>query len=88
MGCMFIRYIIFILIILGFASAIRAVLGPTIWDRLLGLNLVSSKITMLIVLYAILTEQTYILDTAIVYALLGFISMIFISRFIQGKGSV
>ncbi|AKL96418.1 multisubunit sodium/proton antiporter, MrpF subunit [Clostridium aceticum] len=85
---MFIKYTMLILTILGLASALRAILGPTIWDRLIGLSLVSSKITMLIILYAILTEQSYIIDTAMVYVLLGFISMIYTARFIQEKGRV
>ncbi|WP_207636414.1 monovalent cation/H+ antiporter complex subunit F [Alkaliphilus metalliredigens] len=78
----------FILILLGLITSIRSILGPTIWDRLLGLSLISSKITMLIVLYAIITEQKYIIDTAIVYVLLGFIGMIYTSKFIQEKGRV
>jgi multicomponent Na+:H+ antiporter subunit F len=82
------KVIIMILTLLGVASAIRIILGPTIWDRLLGLNLFSSKIVMLIVLYALLMQRSYLLDIAIVYALLGFISIIFIAIFIQKKGKI
>ena len=85
---MLIRYMLITLMLLAIASTIRIIVGPTVWDRLLGLNLFASKISMLIVLYAWATGKSYFLDIAIVYVLLGFIGSIFISRFIQGKGTV
>jgi len=72
----------------AFLILIRIFLGPTIWDRLLGLNLLSPKIIMLIVLYSLMTDRTYLLDVAIVFALLSFVSIIFIARFVQGKGNI
>lgn len=77
-----------VLTLLGIGSLLRIVLGPTIWDRLLGLNLFSSKIIMLIVLVASAMEKSYLLDIAIVYVLLGFISIIFIALFIQRRGEI
>ncbi len=63
--------------------------GPTIWDRLLGLNLFSAKkIILLILLFAILYDLPYLIDIAFVYTLLGFIGIIFISRFVKGKGEI
>ncbi|QUI22686.1 pH regulation protein F [Vallitalea pronyensis] len=62
--------------------------GPTIWDRLLGLNLFSAKIILLILLLAIIYDLPYLMDIAIVYTLLGFIGIIFISRFVKGKGEI
>ena len=83
---MFMNTILIILSLIALASSLRIIAGPTIWDRLLGFNLFSSKIVMLIVLLAVLTDKSYYLDIAIVYVLLGFISIIFISNFIQRRG--
>lgn len=85
---MFDIILLVILTILGLASLLRIVMGPSIWDRLLGLNLFSSKIVMLIVLVAAAMERSFLLDIAIVYVLLGFISTIFIALFIQKKGEI
>lgn len=85
---MFINIILILLAVLGLIIAVRIILGPTIWDRLLGLNLFSSKITMLIVLFAVMMDKSYLLDIAIVYVLLGFISIIFIAIFIQKRGKI
>ncbi len=75
--------------ILGFLtvlSAIRMILGPSIWDRLLSLNLLTSKVIMILVLLAVLFKETYILDLAIVYALLGFVGVMFIAISVQKRG--
>jgi multicomponent Na+:H+ antiporter subunit F len=88
MKTMFINIILILLAVLGLIIAVRIILGPTIWDRLLGLNLFSSKITMLIVLFAVMMDKSYLLDIAIVYVLLGFISIIFIAIFIQKRGKI
>ncbi len=78
--------IIGVLVVLTVISALRILIGPSLWDRLLGLNLVTSKLIMLIILVALVNQQTYILDLALVYALLSFMGIIFISLFIQRKG--
>jgi len=62
---------------------IRALIGPTIWDRLLGLNLIASKTILLIVVIASLYEIPFLLDFAIIYALSGFIGIIFLALFLS-----
>lgn len=74
------------LILLASLSAIRILIGPTIWDRMLGLNLVTTKLIMLIVLIATVRQQSMLLDIAMVYALLGFIGITFLSIYIQNRG--
>ena len=77
-----------ILVALTSLSLIRVIIGPTIWDRLLGLNLITSKIIMLLVVLAYVVDKTYILDFAIIYALLGFIGVMFIAINVQRKGKL
>jgi len=75
-------HIIWILLVYMLLYIIRVVQGPSIWDRLLGLSLISSKITLIIVTFASLSGITYLLDFAITYALIGFISIIFVALFL------
>jgi multicomponent Na+:H+ antiporter subunit F len=63
----------------------RAYKGPSVWDRLLSLNLVSTKIFLIVILYASHTEMSFLLDIAIVCALLGFLSIVFISLFFSRR---
>lgn len=83
-----IRYLYIGLLILSLFSILIIIKGPTIWDRLLGLNLFSAKVILLILLFSILFDLPYLIDIAFVYTLLGFIGIIFISRFVKGKGEI
>ncbi|MDI3535530.1 MAG: multicomponent Na+:H+ antiporter subunit [Eubacteriaceae bacterium] len=67
-------------------SIIRVLLGPSIWDRLLCLNVVSAKIIMAIVLLSVISNQDYLLDIALIYAFLGFLGTVLIARFIEKRG--
>lgn len=78
-------YIISFLVMI---TAIRIIIGPTTWDRLLGYNLVMAKILMLIVLFSIILEKSYLLDIAITYSLIGFISTLFIAKFVKDRGKI
>jgi multicomponent Na+:H+ antiporter subunit F len=83
-----IAVILAVLTALTVASAWIILRGPTAWDRLQGLSVFSSKVTLLIVLYALIARQSYILDIALVFSLLGFISLMLIARFIDRRGQV
>jgi len=63
----------------------RVIKGPTVWDRLLGLSLVSTKVNLIIIVYASINGLAYLLDVAIVYALLGFIGTVFTATFLRER---
>ena len=74
-------------IMLGILSlyTIMAIKGPTKWDRLLVMNLISTKIIVIIIVFAALNETTFLLDFAIIYTLSGFIGTIFIALFLSER---
>ena len=80
--------IIGLLFILSLFSLLRVLIGTNIWDKILGFNLFSSKFILIILIYAVITDLNYLLDIALIYALLGFVSVVFITRFIQRKGKI
>ncbi len=65
--------------------SIRVILGPTIWDKLLVFNTISSNIVVLIICLAIINENTYFYDIGITYAILGFCTTVLIARFIERR---
>lgn len=67
---------------------LHIVKGPTIWDRMLGLNLFSVLIVLAIVLYAVFSNQTMYLDIAITFGLLGFVGTQFIAVFVRKRGNI
>ena len=63
----------------------RVIIGPSVWDRLLGMNLILSKTIIIIVLFASIFDTTFLLDFAIIYALSGFIGTIFLALFLSQR---
>lgn len=80
--------ILVILAVFSLFHIIKIIQGPSIWDRLLAFNLFSLHIVLIILVYAVHSQLYYLIDMALVYALLGFISIIFIARYIKQGGNV
>ena len=59
----------------------RAVMGPTLYDRILAVNMFGTKTVLLISLLGFVMGRPEFLDIAIVYALINFISVIGVLRF-------
>jgi multisubunit Na+/H+ antiporter MnhF subunit len=64
---------------------IRVIKIPNIWDRFLGMSLISTKAVILIIIAASFNEITYILDLAIAGVLLGFICTSFSAHFLMER---
>lgn len=69
-------------------SLVRVLTGPTIWDRLLGLGLTASKVTLAVVLSYFVFGERYILDLALLFSLLGFLIIVLLARFVERKGII
>lgn len=57
-------------------AIIRAIMGPTLYDRILAVNMFGTKTVLLISLLGFVMGRPEFLDIAIVYALINFISVI------------
>lgn len=64
-----------ILITMGLAL-VRALLGPTVYDRIAAVNMVGTKTVLLIAVFAFMTGRADLLDIALVYALINFIGVV------------
>jgi multicomponent Na+:H+ antiporter subunit F len=62
-------------------AIIRGVLGPTLYDRILAVNLFGTKTVLLISLLGFLMGRPEFLDIAIVYALINFVSVVGVLHF-------
>jgi len=82
----FLDFISFGLLIIAFGSLYRLVFGPTAHDRLVGMNLLVAIVTALMVLLAVRYKREIYLDVALAYTMLGFISVIAITKHLKGKG--
>ena len=71
-----------ILISMGLALT-RALLGPTVYDRILAVNMFGTKTVLLIAVFAFLSDRHDILDIALVYALINFISVVAVLKLVE-----
>lgn len=67
-------------------ALIRLLAGPTVYDRVLAVNMFGTKTVILIALFGFLTERPEFLDIALAYALINFIGTIAILKFFRYRG--
>ena len=64
-------------------ALIRAMLGPTVFDRVLALNMFGTKTVLLICVVSFLTGRQDFIDVALLYSLMNFVGMVALLRFSQ-----
>ncbi len=69
-----------IIVTMGLAL-VRAGKGPTVFDRILALNMFGTKTVLLIAVIGFVTDRPDFLDLGLVYALINFIGVIAVLRF-------
>ena len=61
----------------------RAVLGPTVYDRILALNMAGTKTVLLIASVGFLSGRPHFLDLALIYVFLNFIGTIAVLKYVE-----
>lgn len=61
----------------------RALLGPTVYDRVLAVNTFGTKTVLLLAVIGFLTERPDWVDLSLVYALINFIGTIAVLKFVE-----
>ena len=79
---MYIAVLLAILVTLGLALA-RALMGPTVYDRIAAINMFGTKTVLLIAVYAFISGRTDLLDIALIYALINFIAVVAVLRLVE-----
>tara|TARA_B100000949_G_C13838651_1_gene267622 strand:- start:168 stop:443 length:276 start_codon:yes stop_codon:yes gene_type:complete len=68
-------------------SLYRVVAGPSIIDRIIGVNVIGTKTIAVIVLTGYLFDRVeFFIDIAFLYALINFIGTLAFSRYFEQKG--
>ncbi len=61
-------------------ALVRAMLGPSVYDRILALNMFSTKTILLIAVAGFLAGRPEWMDLALLYALLAFLGLLAVLR--------
>ena len=65
-------------------AMIRVIRGPTAPDRIVGLDTINTIVIISMVIFGAAFNEVIYIDVAIVYALLSFISTLFIAKYLEG----
>lgn len=74
------------LVVAMFLTFFKLVISKTVWDRILMLNVLSAKVILFIVTLSFYIDQPFLLDIAITYGIIGFLTMTLLSKFIMTGG--
>jgi multicomponent Na+:H+ antiporter subunit F len=78
------------LVVLGFLLLsivlviIRVLKGPTAPDRVVGLDTINTIVIVSMIVFGAATRNVIYIDVAIIYALLSYISTLYIAKYLEG----
>jgi len=83
----FLLYILVLLAILLGVYLYRVLKGPTIFDRVLGLNGISTKAIILLIVMGVYFERVdMFIDISTGYALLNLVGALAVAKYLERKG--
>ena len=77
--------VILALIITMGLALIRAILGPTVYDRVLAVNMFGTKTVLLLAVISFFIGREDFLDLALAYALINFIGVLAVLEFFRKR---
>ncbi|MBE6877701.1 MAG: sodium:proton antiporter [Ruminococcaceae bacterium] len=76
----FVIVMLIVLALVVFGYFIRTILGPHFSDRILAVNSISTVVMLFISFIAVMQGENYIVDMALIYAVLGFVSVVILCK--------
>ena len=65
--------------ILCSAMLIRSIIGPRITDRILAINMIGTMVICSILILSRMVSESYLIDVALIYAMVSFISVLILA---------
>jgi len=78
---------IIVLLITSFILIYRVVVGPTLPDRVVGFNTITTKIVVVIAVLSVLLREFYLLDLAIVLLMVNGVGNLILSKHLEKEGA-
>jgi len=86
-GFFYITMVVLAMLILVYLY--RVIMGPTVFDRLLGLNGISTKAILLVVVIGTIYERVdMFVDISTGYALLNLVNALAVTKYFEHRGSM
>ena len=74
-----------VLALLILETLVRAVLGPGFTDRIVAVNFISTLVIAELVLLSVWLREDFLVDVALVFALLSFLAVVVVSRLVAAR---
>ena len=76
--------VIVILAIMLLLCLLRAIIGPTIADRLVAVNMMGTMVMVIISILALLMSEGYLVDICLIYAMISFLAVVVLTKVYTG----
>lgn len=82
---LFLNILLYLQIALCFFCLYRIIKGPTIPDRMVGIDIFGILVVGICVIFAVLTDKMYLIDIGIAWIILSFIGTITLAKYLGGR---
>lgn len=76
----FLIVILCMLSVIAYLCLVRALKGPRVTDRVVALNMIGTLVVMMVCIVSYLLEEAFLVDVAILYALLNMLVVVVLCR--------
>ena len=80
----FLLTVAIILAVLVFFCFIRALIGPSVADRVVSVNMIGTLVIMIIAVLTVLMEEGWLADIAAIYAMISFLAVVVLTKIYIG----
>ena len=67
-----------------FVCLVRSIKGPRIADRIVAVNMIGTMTIMIIAILAVAMFEGYLIDVAIIYAMISFLAVVVLTKVFMG----
>ena len=63
-----------------FFALLRAIRGPRVADRIMGINMIGTIVSLTLAILSVWLRQSWLLDVCILYALISFLAVVVLAK--------
>lgn len=69
-----------VLAVLALLCLVRAILGPSVADRIMAANMMGTIVMVIIAMLTVLLKEDFLIDICIIYAMISFLAVIVLTK--------
>ncbi|NJD98330.1 cation:proton antiporter [Thermococcus sp. LS1] len=77
----------YLLVFTAILITYRVVRGPTLPDRIVGLNTITTKVVMIIAIVSVIREEYYLIDLAIVLLMVNAVGGLILAKYLERRAA-